>query len=197
MPFSWNHPKAAVGALLALITLFLFLPVKDFPFLNYDDDHYVTRNLVVQRGGLSDLLTAQVAGNWHPVTLLSHALDVRLFGLKPAGHHLVNLAIHTGNVVLLFGFLSAATGSLWRSTLVAALFALHPLNIQSVAWIAERKNLLSTFFWFAALWCYVLYVRDPRAGCSGCLSSFSLSAYWQSRCWSRSRFSSFCSTSGH
>jgi protein O-mannosyl-transferase len=162
MPVSWNHRKAAVGALLALITLVLYLPVRDCDFLNYDDDHYVTRNVVVQSGRLGDLLRAQVAGNWHPVTLLSHALDVRLFGLKPAGHHLVNLAIHTGNVILLFGFLSTATGSLWRSAFVAALFALHPLNIQSVAWIAERKNVLSTFFWFLALRCYVLYVQRSK-----------------------------------
>jgi tetratricopeptide (TPR) repeat protein len=159
MPLSWDHRTAAVGALLALITLVLYLPVGGFDFLNYDDDHYVTQNVVVQRGGLGDLLTAQVVGNWHPVTLLSHAADVRVFGLNPAGHHLVNLAIHTANVILLLGCLSTATGSLWRSALVAALFALHPLNIQSVAWIAERKNVLSTLFWFLALWCYVLYVR--------------------------------------
>src|SRR4029077_9821122 len=96
---------------------------------------------------------------WHPLTWLSHMADCQLFGLNPAGHHLTNLTIHTSNTLLLFLLLRRFTGAGWRSALVAALFALHPLHVESVAWIAERKDLLSTFFGLLALWAYIAYCR--------------------------------------
>jgi Flp pilus assembly protein TadD len=101
------------------------------------------------------------AANWHPLTWLSHMLDVQLFGLNPAGHHFTSLLLHVANVVLLFLIMEVMTGALWPSALVAALFAIHPINVESVAWIAERKNLLSTSFWLLTMWAYVRYARQP------------------------------------
>src|SRR6185436_5380988 len=99
--------------------------------------------------------------NWHPLTWISHMLDCQLFGLNPAGHHLTSLVIHTGNVLLLFWLLLVITGALWQSALVAALFAIHPLNVESVAWVAERKNVLSTMLWLLTTLAYVWYARKP------------------------------------
>jgi hypothetical protein len=103
-------------------------------------------------------------GNWHPLTWLSHMLDLQLFGLDPTGHHLTNLALHLVNVLLLFGVIHRLTGAVWRSAMVAALFGLHPLYVESVAWITERKNLLSTFFGLLTMWAYAGYVRKPGWG---------------------------------
>ena len=102
--------------------------------------------------------STMTAGNWHPLTWLSHMLDCQIFGLQPGWHHLVNALLHGANTVLLFVVLRAMTGTAWRSALVAALFAVHPLHVESVAWIAERKDLLSTFFGLWALWAYARYV---------------------------------------
>jgi len=141
-------------ALLGL-TLFVYSPALELEFVSYDDTVYVTENARVQQGlsaeNLAWSLGAFENGNWHPLTLLSHMLDVQVFGLKPAGHHGMNLALHAVNVGLLYFLLAWTTSRPWPSALVAALFAVHPLNVQTVAWIAERKNLLSTAFWLLAL----------------------------------------------
>lgn len=152
--------------LLAVVTIALYSPVGRHPFIAYDDETYVTRNAHVQAGltweTLKWAVTATEASNWHPLTWLSHALDCERWGLNPAGHHWTNVAIHALNVVLLFLLLWRMTAGLWRSALVAALFAVHPLNVESVAWVAERKNVLSTLFFLLALASYVWYVRKPN-----------------------------------
>jgi protein O-mannosyl-transferase len=152
---------------LAITTLTVYSPAAHNPFLHVDDQNYVTENPHVQAGvtwqTFTWALTAPAAENWHPLTWLSHALDCQLFGLNPAGHHSTNILLHALNVVLLFLLLLRATGAKGRSLLVAALFALHPLNVESVAWIAERKNVLSTLFFLLALGAYGWYARNPDA----------------------------------
>ena len=151
--------------LLALLTLAVYLPVLAHGFIRFDDPYYVTRNPGVQAGltweGIAWALTANVASNWHPLTLLSHMLDCELFGMDPMGHHLTSLLLHTASVVLLFEVLRRMTGSVWRSAAVAALFAIHPTHVESVAWIAERKDVLSGFFWMLTLLAWERYVRQP------------------------------------
>ncbi len=151
---------------LAAGVLALYSPVGRHPFVNYDDQAYVFQNPHVIAGlnwdTLTWALTATEASNWHPVTWLSHAFDCQLFGLNPAGHHWVNVVIHALNTGLLFLLLWRATGAIWRSLLVAALFALHPLNVESVAWVAERKNVLSTLFFLLTLGAYGYYARKPN-----------------------------------
>ncbi len=141
------------------------LPVAHHPFLNLDDNQYVTANPHIQNGLSWDAVqwafTSYWSFNWHPLTWLSHALDVQIFGLDPTGPHLVNLALHVINVLLLFWVLARATGYVGRSAMVAALFALHPINVESVAWIAERKNLLSMLFFLLALGAYRWYAQRP------------------------------------
>src|ERR1022692_3916800 len=157
-----------LGLLLAAATLALYYPVHHHPFVNYDDSIYVTENPHVQSGLDWDTVkwafTTYDAGNWHPLTWLSHTLDCQLFELNPAGHHDINLLLHVLNVLLLFWVLQQATGFAGRSFMVAALFALHPINVQTVAWVAERKNLLSMLFFLLALGAYRWYVRGPRVG---------------------------------
>ncbi|MBZ5651209.1 MAG: tetratricopeptide repeat protein [Acidobacteriia bacterium] len=151
--------------LLVVATLALYNPVNRHPFVNYDDDRYVTENPHVHSGmtwpTITWALTATEQGNWHPLTWLSHALDYQLFHQNPAGHHFTSLLIHASNAVLLFLFLMYATGRPGPGLFVAVLFALHPINVESVAWVAERKNVLSTFFFFAALIAYGWYARKP------------------------------------
>jgi tetratricopeptide (TPR) repeat protein len=113
-------------------------------------------------GSVRWAFTALYASNWHPLTWLSHMLDCQLYGLKPAGHHITNLLFHTANTLLLFGLLRRLTGALWRSAFVAALFALHPLHVESVAWVSERKDMLSAFFFMLTLWAYTRYVEGSR-----------------------------------
>jgi Flp pilus assembly protein TadD len=154
--------------LLALATLALYNPVTHAPFLNYDDPIYVSNNPQV-RGGLSwktIVWTFRTPKDldWHPMTWLSYAADSRVFGQNPAGYHTTNLLLHTVNALLLFLILESATGFAWRSLAVAVLFALHPLNVESVAWIAERKNVLSMFFFLVALAAYGWYARRPGVG---------------------------------
>ncbi|MGA2353770.1 MAG: tetratricopeptide repeat protein [Terriglobales bacterium] len=151
--------------LLALATLALYNAVTRAPFLNYDDPVYVTNNPQV-RAGLSwktIVWTFRTPKDfdWHPMTWLSFAADSQMFGQNPAGFHTTNLLLHTANALLLFLLLESATGLAWRSLAVAALFALHPLNVESVAWIAERKNVLSMFFFLVALAAYGWYARRP------------------------------------
>ena len=142
-------PARLIGLLLFLITLVLFSRVRDFDFVNFDDPSYVTENLHVQNGLTKEGLAwafSRVHGDdtyWHPLTWVSHMLDCQLFGLQPGVHHIVNVLFHALTTVLLFHVLRRMTATLWRSALVAALFAWHPLQVEGVAWIAERKKLLA------------------------------------------------------
>ncbi len=144
---------------IALVTLLLYLPVRHFSFINYDDPDYVTENPVVEAGltwgGVEWAFTTWHASNWHPLTWLSHMLDCEVFGLDAGPQHLVNVLFHLANSMLLAVILFRLTGRLWPSAAVAALFAWHPLHIESVAWIAERKDVLSTLFEFLALLAYL------------------------------------------
>ena len=154
-----------VCLLLAVLTLVLYNPVNRHPFVNYDDDRYVTENVHVRQGltggTISWALTSTEQANWHPLTWMSHALDVSLFRLNPVGHHLTSVLLHVVNVCLLFLLLMWSTNRLGPSLFVAALFAVHPMNVESVAWIAERKNVLCTLFFFLTLWAYGWYARNP------------------------------------
>ena len=156
---------ALVCALLAVITLGAYWPVVLNNFNSYDDPLYVTANAHVQRGlsweGLAWAF-GRLHGDstyWHPVTWISHMVDCQLYGLKPAGHHLSNLLFHTLNTVLVFLVFRRMTGAFWRCAVLAGLFALHPLQVDTVAWVAERKNLLSTLFWLLTLWTYAYYAE--------------------------------------
>ncbi|MFY9659940.1 MAG: tetratricopeptide repeat protein [Terriglobales bacterium] len=157
--------KAALAVLLAAATIALYIPVRGYSFVVWDDQDYVTSNLHV-RGGLAWstvkwAFTSTDAANWHPLTWLSHALDYQLFALNPAGHHLDSVLIHALNAALLFLLLIWMTKRLGPSLLVAALLAVHPLNVESVAWVAERKNVLSTLFFFLAIAAYAWYAHKP------------------------------------
>src|SRR5580693_4721584 len=139
-----------VGLLLFLGTVLLYYPALQNKFVNYDDPAYITSNFQVQQGltsgNLAWAFTSTAEANWHPLTWISHMLDVQLFGLKPPGHHSQSILWHALNVLLLFLLLAKATGFVGRSAMVAGLFAVHPLNVESVAWVAERKTVLCTFF---------------------------------------------------
>jgi Flp pilus assembly protein TadD len=156
----------AIAVALALATLGLYAPVLGHAFINFDDDLYVTANPMVRDGwswrAFAWAWTTGYAANWHPVTWLSHLTDCSLFGLHPAGHHATNAILHAANTVLLFLLLRRMTGAVWRSALVAALFGWHPLHVESVAWVAERKDVLSTFFFFLTLWAYLRYTENHK-----------------------------------
>ena len=155
-----------LALVLAVATVALYFPVSHHPFVNYDDDAYVTENAHVQSGlnwnTVRWAFTTYEFVNWHPLTWISHALDCQMFQLDPGGHHETSVVLHALNTLLLFWVLLRATGSPGPSLVVAALFALHPINVESVAWIAERKNLLSTLFFLLALGAYRWYAREPR-----------------------------------
>ena len=163
-----------VCVLLVLITLLVYLPVRHYAFVNYDDEMYVTGNPMVQAGltwpGVQWAFTATVGGNWHPLTWLSLMLDCQLFGVNAGGYHLVNVLLHAASAALLFILLLRLTGALWQSAFIAALFAWHPLHVESVAWIAERKDVLCAFFGLLALLAYARYaqkrskVQSPEPG---------------------------------
>jgi tetratricopeptide (TPR) repeat protein len=157
-----------VGLLLALITLLAYLPVARDGFVVYDDNDYVTENHVVQNGltvaGVKWAFTTSHASNWHPLTWLSHMTDCELFGLNAGAHHSVNMLFHTANTVLLFLLLFRLTGALWPAAFIAALFAWHPLHVESVAWISERKDVLSTFFALLTLLAYTRYAQCVTSG---------------------------------
>ncbi len=158
----------ALGAALALLTLAAWLPALRNGFVNLDDPYYVTAQPHVlpgiTRAGLAWAWTAKVASNWHPLTMLSHMLDCQLFGLDPAGHHATSLLLHLANVLLLFAVLWRMTGAAGRSAAVAALFAVHPTHVESVAWVAERKDVLSALFWLLAMGAWERYARAPSIG---------------------------------
>jgi hypothetical protein len=153
-----------VCAVLLLVTLAIYWPVHNYAFVDYDDNDYVFNNPTVKNGltwwGFVWSFVDAHAANWHPLTWLSHMLDCQLFGLNAGGHHLVNVLFHCANCVLLFLVLRSMTGAFWRSAFAAALFAWHPLRVESVAWISERKDVLSGFFFMLTLWAYARYAQS-------------------------------------
>ncbi|MBN2137950.1 MAG: tetratricopeptide repeat protein [Sedimentisphaerales bacterium] len=153
---------------IAAVTLAAYWRVLDADFINFDDTLYVTENPHVNTGLSIDNIkwafSVGKVGYWHPLTWLSHMVDCRLYGLEPGPHHLTNLLLHIANSLLLFVVLRRMTGAVWCSAFVAAVFAVHPLNVDSVAWVAERKNVLSTMFWLLTIWAYVGYAESGRTG---------------------------------
>jgi Flp pilus assembly protein TadD len=177
-PASDRRAVFFIGLALALVTGALYWPAVQFDFVNYDDGAYVTDNPRVVAGlsfeGAWWAFGHAHASNWHPLTWLSHMLDCSVFGLFAGGHHLTNLLLHALNSVLLFLLWRRLTGALWRCAFVAALFAWHPLHVESVAWVSERKDVLSTLFLILTVWAYARYVAQPRprryAGVLGCFA---------------------------
>jgi len=161
-----NKQIPLIYLLLTVITLIAFWQVSQCDFINYDDGSYVTENIHIRNGITTEAIrwafTTGHSANWHPVTWMSHMLDVQLFGLKPRWHHLTSLLFHIANTLLLFFVFHRMTKAPWKSAFVAALFALHPLHVESVAWVAERKDVLSTFFWMLTMIAYVFYVERPQ-----------------------------------
>ena len=162
-----SRGQKALWISLALVvsTLAVYAPVRHYDFVDFDDPLYVRENPHLTggltAGNVSWAMTAGYATNWHPLTWMSHMLDVQFFGLNAGPQHLTNLAFHVVNTLLLFWLLHRMTGAIWKSGFVAALFALHPLHVESVAWISERKDVLSTFFWLLTMWAYTAYARKP------------------------------------
>jgi tetratricopeptide (TPR) repeat protein len=160
-----SRPRT-IALLITLMTLLVFLPAGWYQFVNYDDTDYVTENPSVKSGlnwpNVTWAFTTFYAGNWHPLTWLSHQADCEFFGLKAGAHHLINVLIHAVNSALVFALLWQLTSRLWPSAMVAALFAWHPIHVESVAWIAERKDVLSTFFALLSLLSYVRFAREKR-----------------------------------
>jgi protein O-mannosyl-transferase len=176
--YSRNGRVTLTCVLLFSLIVWVFAPALQNDFINYDDPLYVTDNPHVQRGlsweGLAWAFgTVHGEGTyWHPLSWVSHMADYELYGLKPWGHHLTNVLLHATNAVLVFLVFFRMTGAFWRGAFLASLFALHPLQVDSVAWVAERKNLLSAFFWLLATWAYVRYSRaESGAGASATAGS--------------------------
>jgi tetratricopeptide (TPR) repeat protein len=169
-----------IALLLAFATLIVFLPATRFNFVVYDDNDYVTQNNFVKHGltwtDIQWAFTAFHAGNWHPLTWISHMTDCELFGLNPGAHHFINILFHAANVALLFLLVWRLTKKIWPAAFIAALFAWHPLHVESVAWIAERKDVLSTFFALLALLSYVKWSKDERRGSSASTGSPTLAS---------------------
>jgi tetratricopeptide (TPR) repeat protein len=157
--------KVAICIFLMVATFCIYSQVQDHEFINYDDGLYITNNLNVQAGLTSESIswafTTFHTGQWYPVTWFSHMLDYQLYGLHAKGHHLTSLFLHITSALILFIVLFRMTGAIWQSAFVAAMFAFHPLNVESVAWIAERKNVLSTLFWLLTMWAYIYYAEKP------------------------------------
>ena len=172
--------KYLIVILLILISFIAFGRIVANDFINFDDDIYITGNNYIKSGinteSIKWAFTSSHAANWHPLTWLSHMLDWQLFGANASGHHLVNLLLHIGSAILLFLFLNKTTGSLWPSAFVAAMFALHPLRVESVAWASERKDVLSMFLGMATIYVYALYVENHKLSKYFlCLALFALS----------------------
>ena len=168
---SWRDsriPIVVICTLLVAITWLVFGQTLRYDFVNYDDNEYVYANPNITHGltihGIIHAFSRTHSGNWHPLTTLSHMLDCRLWGLRAGGHHFTNVLLHTIAVVLLFLVLRQMTAAIWQSAFVAALFSIHPLHVESVAWISERKDLLSTVFFMLTLSAYVRYARSPSIG---------------------------------
>ncbi len=155
-----------LGMLLICVTFSIYAKIWTHEFIGYDDNKYVTENPYVTNGinkeSLFWAVTSTHSSNWHPVTWLSHMMDVEFYGMNAGGHHATSLLLHIGNSLLLFILFSRMTGCIRRSFIVAFLFAIHPLHVESVAWVAERKDVLSTFFALLALWCYLSYARCQK-----------------------------------
>jgi len=162
--FKTRRKEIIVCLFFVASSLFVYLQVINYDFIYFDDELYVIDNPNVKAGLTRETIiwafSADYAVNWHPLTWLSHMLDIELYGLSPMGHHLTNLQIHTVNTVLLFILLNWMTGAIWPSSFVAALFAVHPLHVESVAWVAERKDVLCAFFWILSILAYVRYTRN-------------------------------------
>ena len=156
--------KIIICIFITLATVCVYSQVQDHEFINYDDPIY-TQNPNVKAGFTSESVkwafTTMDSEDWSPVNWLSHILDYQLYGMHPKGHHLTSLFFHIANALLLFMVLHRMTGALWQSGFVAAMFAFHPLNVESVAWAAERKNVLSTLFWLLTMWAYIHYAAKP------------------------------------
>jgi protein O-mannosyl-transferase len=154
-----------ISLFLILMIVMVYGQVGSFDFVDWDDGFYVTKNAYVQKGlsaeGFIWAFTTSLAGNWHPITWLSHMLDSELYGLNPGGYHYTNIAFHIANTLFLFFILFRMTGALWKSAFVAALFAVHPLHVESVAWVSERKDVLSTFFGLLMIGAYYRYIKAP------------------------------------
>jgi protein O-mannosyl-transferase len=161
----WGIP--AICVFLAVITLAVFGRTMGYGFVNFDDDIYVYKNPSVAAGltlkGIASAFKPGETDNWVPLTTISHMLDCQLYGLNAGGHHLTNVLLHTTSVILLFLVLRLMTGAVWRSAFVAVVFAVHPLRVESVAWVSERKDTLSGVFFMLTLWAYVRYVRKPSS----------------------------------
>jgi hypothetical protein len=168
--FRANPPwvTVCVVVVLAALTWVVFGQTLWHDFINYDDPHYVYQNTRITSGislsGIAWAFTHVHALNWHPLTTISHMLDCQIYGLRAGAHHLTNLLLHTVATILLFLALQQMTGACWRSAFVAAVFAIHPLRVESVAWVAERKDVLSGVFFMLTLLAYVRYVRAPSVG---------------------------------
>ena len=171
-----TRAKVLICIFLMVATFCIYSQVQDHEFLNYDDNQYVTDNLKVQAGltreSVSWAFTTSHHATWFPMTWLSHMLDYQLYGSHPKGHHLTSLFLHIANALILFIVLSRMTGALWQSGFVAVIFALHPFNVESVAWVAQRTNVLSTFFWLLTMWTYIRYVEQPNIKRSGLMVLF-------------------------
>jgi tetratricopeptide (TPR) repeat protein len=158
----------AIHLALAVLTVAVYWQTGRFDFVNYDDPPYVTENPHVRAGltaaGVRWAFSSVLAGNWHPLTTLSHMLACELFGVEPAGHHLMNVVLHVAATLVLFAMLQATTGDTWPSAFVAALFAVHPLHVESVAWVSSRKDPLSALFGFGAMWAYAAWARRNGHG---------------------------------
>src|SRR5208282_6319287 len=156
-----------ISLALAALTVALYAPALRCQFLTFDDQAYVTENRHVRAGltfeGVLWAFRVTTAGNWHPLTLLSHMLDCQIYGLHPWGHHLTNVLFHAANSVLLFLIFTRMTGAVGRSACVAALFAAHPAHVESVAWVAERKDVLSSFFCLLAIGAYARFAEGLKA----------------------------------
>ena len=162
---SRSFPEIVIALLVFFLAAYVYWPALHYGFINYDDPLYVTQNAHVKMGvtveGLRWAFRDFGSSNWHPLTWLSHMIDWQWFGDNAGGHHATNILLHAGNAILLFILFRVFTGTVWQSAFMAALFAVHPLNVESVAWIAERKNLLSTFLSLVTLIVYTFYIRNP------------------------------------
>ena len=165
---AFSAPALWVSLALIVSIVLVYAAVWHHDFVNYDDHEYILDNPFVPAGlswrGVAWAFTTGYFCNWHPLTWLSHMLDVQVYALNPGPHHITSVLFHIANSILLFGLLRRMTGALGRSAFVAGLFAVHPLHVESVAWVAERKDVLSTLFWILTLWAYLGYVRRPRVG---------------------------------
>jgi protein O-mannosyl-transferase len=168
-PFQTFSDRAVTSVccvLLAAIVWIVFGQTIGYEFVNYDDDNYIYENPRITNGvtlsGVQWAFTHVHASNWHPLTTISHMADCQLYGLQPWGHHLTNILLQAAAAILLFLALRKLTGDIWPSGFVAAVFAIHPLRVESVAWISERKDLLSGIFFMLTLWAYARYARSER-----------------------------------